>query len=98
MPSAGSAKRLISLAILASLTTACATSVGPTRKAVENAPATANLNGIRLVEINDPIARQTAGAGPDGNFAANLGDATPLWKKISAPTGQVYTCTIFVDP
>jgi polysaccharide export outer membrane protein len=93
MTSAGSAKRLIGLAVLASLTTACATSVGPTRKAVENAPATANLNGIRVVEINDPIARQTAGAGPDGNFAANLGDATPVGTRVGV--GDALDITIW---
>jgi len=91
--SAGSVKRLIALALLAALTSACTTSVGPTRKAVENAPATANLNGIRLVEINDPVARQAAGAGPDGNFAANLGDATPVGTRVGV--GDALDITIW---
>lgn len=86
-------KRLIALALLAALTSACTTSVGPTRKAVENAPATANLNGIRLVEINDPVARQAAGAGPDGNFAANLGDATPVGTRVGV--GDALDITIW---
>ena len=91
--SAGSVKRLIALALLTALTSACTTSVGPTRKAVENAPATANLNGIRLVEINDPVARQAAGAGPDGNFAANLGDATPVGTRVGV--GDALDITIW---
>ena len=91
--SAGSVKRVIALALLAALTSACTTSVGPTRKAVENAPATANLNGIRLVEINDPVARQAAGAGPDGNFAANLGDATPVGTRVGV--GDALDITIW---
>jgi len=86
-------KRLIALALLTALTSACTTSVGPTRKAVENAPATANLNGIRLVEINDPVARQAAGAGPDGNFAANLGDATPVGTRVGV--GDALDITIW---
>ena len=86
-------KRVIALALLAALTSACTTSVGPTRKAVENAPATANLNGIRLVEINDPVARQAAGAGPDGNFAANLGDATPVGTRVGV--GDALDITIW---
>ena len=93
MTSAGNAKRLIGLAILASLTTACATSVGPSRKAVENAPASADLNGIRLIEITDPVARQAAGAGPDGNFAANLGDATPVGTRVGV--GDALDITIW---
>ena len=86
-------RSLLTLAVLASLTAGCATSVGPSRQAIERAPASANLQGIRILEINDPVARQVAGAGPDGNFAANLGDAVPIGTRVGV--GDVLEVTIW---
>ena len=97
LPSAGlersKSSKLVVLAALVAMTAGCATSVGPSRQAIEKAPATANLQGIRILEITDPVARQVAGAGPDGNFAANLGDATPIGTRVGV--GDALEVTIW---
>lgn len=71
----------------------CATSVGPSRQAIEKAPAQSALHGIRIIEINEPVARQTDGGGLQGNFAANIGDAVPIGTRVGV--GDVLEITIW---
>lgn len=56
----------------------CATSVGPSRGAIEKAPAEAALHGIHVVEIRDGVGQNGAADGLGGDFASTLGDATPI--------------------
>ena len=87
------ARAIVGLVTLAALASGCATSVGPTRKAIEQAPASADLHGIRILEISDPLARQVAGAGPDGNFAVNIGNANPIGTRVGV--GDALEVTIW---
>ena len=68
---------------LASLLLAgCATSVGPTREAIERVPAQAKLSGVHVVEISEQLARQVNINELQGNFAADLGNATPIGTRV----------------
>jgi len=79
---------LISLALAG-----CVTSVGPTREAIEKAPAGSQLNGIRLVAITDQLARQVNVNELQGNFAADLGNATPIGTRVGV--GDTLEVTIW---
>lgn len=71
----------------------CSISVGPSRQAIEKAPAQSALQGIRIVEISEPVARQTGNGGPEGNFAANIGDAVPIGTRVGV--GDALEVTIW---
>jgi polysaccharide export outer membrane protein len=87
------ARSFVLLVALAPAVSACAMSVGPSRGAIEKAPAQANLHGIRVIEITDAAARQVDFNALDGNFAANLGDATPVGTRVGV--GDVLEVTIW---
>jgi polysaccharide export outer membrane protein len=67
------------LIFLPSLLTGCgiASSVGPSRGVVMKAGAPANLSGIRIVEVTDPVARQLLAVQSKTSFAQTLGGAHP---------------------
>lgn len=71
----------------------CSTSVGPSRHAIEKAPAEATLHGIEVVEIRDGIGQQGTASGMPGNFAANPGDATPIGTTVGV--GDALAVTIW---
>lgn len=64
--------------VLLPVVSACSMSVGPSRQAINKAPGQAAMPNIQVVEINDAVARQMNYKALDGNFAVNLGDATPI--------------------
>jgi polysaccharide biosynthesis/export protein len=68
------------------------TAVGPTTRAIERAPVTAAANGIRVVEISDPIAQQVNIADVHGDFAG-IGDATPIGTRVGV--GDTLEVTIW---
>lgn len=72
---------------------ACAMSVGPSRGAIEKAPAEADLHGIRVLELDNGVASRTDYAAVDGNFAQNFGDATPVGTRVGV--GDVLEVTIW---
>lgn len=71
----------------------CSISVGPSRQAIEKAAAQSALQGIRIVEISEPVAQQTGNGGPEGNFAANIGDAVPIGTRVGV--GDALEVTIW---
>ena len=82
------------LAALPAAITACSTSVGPSRQSIEKAPARpAALNGMRVVEITDDLARRVDVEQVEGNFAANLGDAVPVGTRVGV--GDALEVTIW---
>ena len=85
--------RLIALAALPLFASGCATSVGPSRGAVEKAPESSSLHGIRLVEISDDLTRQVNADLPRGDFASSLGDATPIGTRVGV--GDALEVTIW---
>ena len=85
--------KLVLLAAVPAMLSACSTSVGPSRRAIENAPAATSLNGMRVVEITDDLARRTDVEQVAGNFAANLGDAVPIGTRVGV--GDALEVTIW---
>lgn len=71
----------------------CAMSVGPSRGAIEKAAGEADLHGVRVLELDDSVASRTNYAAVDGNFAQNLGDATPVGTRVGV--GDVLEVTIW---
>lgn len=85
--------KFVILAIVPALISGCSTSVGPSRKSVERAPATTSLDGLRVVEITDDLARRTDVERLKGNFAVNLGDAVPVGTRVGV--GDALEVTIW---
>ena len=85
--------KLVMLVAVPAMLSACSTSVGPSRRAIENAPAATSLNGMRVVEITDELARRTDVEQVAGNFAANLGDAVPIGTRVGV--GDALEVTIW---
>lgn len=69
------------------------TSVGPSRNAVERAPASTALHGMQLVELGEGVARQAAAAQPEGDFGSVFGDASPIGTTVGV--GDVLEVTIW---
>ena len=84
---------LVMLAAVPAILSACSTSVGPSRRAVERAPAATSLNGMRVVEITNDLAQRTDVEQVAGNFAANLGDAAPVGTRVGV--GDALEVTIW---
>lgn len=78
---------------MAPLLSGCVGSVGPSRESVEKASSHFAISGLRTVEITDAIARQVAQNEPLGNFAANIGDATPVGTRVGV--GDTLEVTIW---
>ena len=85
--------KLVVLATVPAMLSACSTSVGPSRRAIENAPAATSLNGMRVVEITNDLAQRTDVEQVAGNFAANLGDAVPVGTRVGV--GDALEVTIW---
>lgn len=80
-------------ALLSLVLSGCAASVGPSRQAIQKAPSQLAASGVRLVELTDAIAVQTAGTGLGGDFATRLGDATPIGTRVGV--GDTLEITIW---
>ncbi len=94
----GSFRKLTALATLPSLLAACqavglSTSVGPSRKAVERATEASSIQNLQLVELSDSVARRVNVEEVGGNFAADLGDATPIGTQVGV--GDTLEVTIW---
>lgn len=70
-----------------------ATSAGPSRKAVERAAGTSTIPDLQIVDLNESIAQQVNDDELAGNFAANLGDATPIGTRVGV--GDTLEVTIW---
>ena len=86
------ARKFQLIAVLMSVA-GCSTSVGPTRGAIEKAPAVSSLHGIQVLEVRDGVGLQGTADGLGGNFAANLGDATPVGTVVGV--GDALSVTIW---
>lgn len=90
-----------SLALLAAFAPALAacqsvglsTSVGPSRQSIQRSADPANSAGITVLPLTEGIARQVNIPQVEGNFAANLGDATPIGTRVGV--GDVLEITIW---
>ncbi|HEX4800291.1 MAG TPA: polysaccharide biosynthesis/export family protein [Sphingomicrobium sp.] len=73
---------LIAAALLASL--AACQSVGPTRGAIEKAPAQASVPGLRVVDVTQDVAQQLNAPAADDKdvFARDLGGAQPVGTRV----------------
>src|SRR5688500_9569303 len=70
--------KLLLLAVLPVMTSACSTWVGSSRGAVYTPPSASTFTILRVLEITDYVPRLTNVEHLDGNFAAILGDAVPV--------------------
>ena len=82
----------VKLLLVMPLLSGCVTSVGPSRHEVENASA-AVPNGLRVVEITDGLAQRVNVEEIKGNFAATLGNATPIGTRVGV--GDTLEVTIW---
>lgn len=80
------------VSILAATLASC-TSVGPTRQAIEHAPIAAPSQGMRVIPVTDAIAQQVNRADVSGDFAARIGDATPIGTRVGV--GDMVEVTIW---
>src|SRR6185369_350200 len=86
----------IVLAASAPMLAACSVmsaSVGPSRHAVERAQASSDMQGMQLIDLSDPVARQVNVQELEGNFAERLGDAIPIGTRVGV--GDVLEVTIW---
>lgn len=74
---------------------ACA-STGPGRRAIENAPAAAAIQGIQIVEVTDGVARGLRVNGKKEGFAETLGNAAPVGMVVRS--GDVLEISIWEAP
>jgi polysaccharide biosynthesis/export protein len=77
------------------LLSAC-TSVGPGRKAIENAPSQSAIQGIQIVEVTDPVARSLQRKNLSEGFAETLGTAMPVGMIVGR--GDVLEVSIWEAP
>ena len=83
---------LLKLLLVMPLLSGCVTSVGPSRHEVEKSSA-AVTNGLRVVEITDGLAQRVNVEEIKGNFAATLGNATPIGTRVGV--GDTLEVTIW---
>ena len=72
---------------------AACTSVGPTREEIEKTPARSQVEDVRVIPISESLARQVNVADLQGNFAAAIGDATPIGTRVGV--GDTLDVTIW---
>lgn len=81
------------LLLLSPLLSGCITSVGPSRESVEKASINPAVSGLRVLDITDPLAQLVSSGEPKGDFAANIGDATPIGTRVGV--GDTLEVTIW---
>lgn len=81
------------LLLLAPLVSGCVSSVGPSRESVEKASISPAVSGLRVVDITDTLAQQVSSGEPKGDFATNIGDATPIGTRVGV--GDTLEVTIW---
>jgi len=86
-------KTFVAVALSVTLLSGCAMSVGPSRKAIENAPTDPGQYGIRVVDLDANTVARTNVAPVDGNFAQNIGDAVPVGTRVGV--GDALEVTIW---
>lgn len=77
----------------APLLAACVTSVGPSREAIEHQPSGYAQGAPQVVQLTDQLARQVNVNELQGNFAADLGNATPIGTRVGV--GDTLEVTIW---
>jgi polysaccharide export outer membrane protein len=79
------------------LLTAACTSVGPSTKTVLKSPQTAStVQGIRIIDVNETVARRLEDTAIKSSFASTLGDARPIGAVVGP--GDVLEITIWEAP
>lgn len=63
---------------------------------VEKAPRNTSLYGMRVIEITDDVARRVSIEVLEGNFAQNLGDASPIGTRVGV--GDALEVTLWEAP
>lgn len=79
--------------IVTPLLSGCITSVGPSREAIEHNSGAALPAGVHLLQLTDPLAREVNINDLQGNFAADLGNATPIGTRVGV--GDTLEVTIW---
>jgi polysaccharide export outer membrane protein len=79
------------------LFTAACTSVGPSTKNVLKSPQTASMvQGIRIIDVNETVARRLEDIAVKPSFASALGDAAPIGAVVGP--GDILEVTIWEAP
>jgi polysaccharide export outer membrane protein len=73
---------LLSGFVVAPILTGCVTSVGPSREAIEHDSKTALPGSVQVLPLTDQLARNVNVNELAGNFAADLGNATPIGTRV----------------
>lgn len=84
---------VLALAFMPLALAACSTSVGPTRQALEKAPAQATIEGLQIVDVTQQVAQAVNAEGLGGNFAGDLGGAEPIGTRVGV--GDALEITIW---
>lgn len=71
----------------------CVTSVGPSRGDIEHEYSRSLQGGIQVIPLTDQLARQVNISDLQGNFAADLGNATPIGTRVGV--GDTLDVTIW---
>lgn len=69
------------------------TAVGPTAKAIEDAPSAQAIPGLRVLDVSEQLAQQVNVADLQGDFATRIGNATPIGTRVGV--GDTLEVTIW---